>query len=96
MTAAEIEALTRALSQLLADPARATQMGAAGQRRAREHFAYPRFRRDLLGDHRSQFRRWIESGVDQMARRHAANRLGAESDARPKKCSNRNRPNASH
>jgi phosphatidylinositol alpha-1,6-mannosyltransferase len=44
----DVEALAHALVQLLSDPARAARMGAAGSLRAREHFGYARFRRDLL------------------------------------------------
>jgi phosphatidylinositol alpha-1,6-mannosyltransferase len=44
----DVEALAHALVQLLSDPARAARMGAAGSLRAREHFGYERFRRDLL------------------------------------------------
>jgi glycosyltransferase involved in cell wall biosynthesis len=41
-------ALAKALVELLSDRERATRMGEAGARRAREHFGYGRFRRDLL------------------------------------------------
>jgi phosphatidyl-myo-inositol dimannoside synthase len=44
----DVEALTAALVGLFSDPERAARMGEAGRRRAREHFAYERFRRDLL------------------------------------------------
>jgi hypothetical protein len=36
------------VAALLAEPARAEQMGQAGRRRALGHFSYERFRRDLL------------------------------------------------
>jgi len=36
------QALARAIGRLLADPAARTRFGAAGQKRARDHFAWPR------------------------------------------------------
>lgn len=44
----DVAALESALVRLLSDPARASRMGEAGRRRAREHFGYERFRKDLL------------------------------------------------
>lgn len=44
----DVAALADAAASLLADPARARRLGEAGARRAREHFGYARFRRDLL------------------------------------------------
>src|SRR5262245_51196883 len=41
-------ALARALVDLLSDRERSERMGEAGRRRAREHFLYERFRRDLI------------------------------------------------
>jgi phosphatidylinositol alpha-1,6-mannosyltransferase len=41
-------AIAQALVAFLGDPERAARMGRAGQADARERFAYPRFRRDLL------------------------------------------------
>jgi phosphatidylinositol alpha-1,6-mannosyltransferase len=44
----DIAALAPALVRLLSDRERSVRMGEAGRRRAREHFGYARFRRDLL------------------------------------------------
>lgn len=48
VTFGDLTELEHTLVQLLSDRARATRMGEAGKRRAREFFAYERFRRDLL------------------------------------------------
>ena len=44
----EAGATGEAIASLMLDPERARAMGEAGSRRAREHFGYERFRRDLL------------------------------------------------
>jgi phosphatidylinositol alpha-1,6-mannosyltransferase len=44
----DVAALAKALVDLLSNRERAARMGEAGARRAREHFGYGRFRRDLL------------------------------------------------
>jgi phosphatidylinositol alpha-1,6-mannosyltransferase len=44
----EVEALSQALVRLLTDRVTAARMGEAGRRRARDFFAYARFRSDLL------------------------------------------------
>jgi phosphatidylinositol alpha-1,6-mannosyltransferase len=44
----DVAALERALVHLLTNRDQAARMGEAGRRRAREHFSYARFRRDLL------------------------------------------------
>lgn len=44
----DVAAIERAVGALLTDPDAAARMGEAGRRRAREHFGYPRFRRELL------------------------------------------------
>jgi glycosyltransferase involved in cell wall biosynthesis len=41
-------ALSRTLVDLLSNRGRIERMGEAGRRRAREHFTYGRFRRDLF------------------------------------------------
>jgi phosphatidylinositol alpha-1,6-mannosyltransferase len=48
VTWGDVSGLARALADLLGDPEARARLGEAGRRRAREHFAYPRFSRDVL------------------------------------------------